>query len=80
MDIKILGADGCKVCSGLEQTVIDVLSELNVPAAVGKLVDVDQLVQYGVFALPGLVINDQVLVSGRVPSRAEIRNWIKEYL
>ncbi|WP_066632765.1 thioredoxin family protein [Desulfolucanica intricata] len=78
MEIKLLGVKGCKVCQGLEQTLFDVLAELGVAAAVEKIDDVDEMVRYDVFALPGLVINGKVTVSGRVPGRHEIKTWIKE--
>jgi len=80
MEIKLLGAKDCKVCRGLEQTLFDVLAELGVAAAVDKVDDVDEMVRYGVFALPGLVINGQVKVSGRVPGRLELATWIREAL
>ncbi|KKM12068.1 hypothetical protein SY88_05310 [Clostridiales bacterium PH28_bin88] len=78
MEIKLLGAKGCKVCQGLEQTLFDVLAELGVAAAVDKIDGVDDMVRYDVFALPGLVVNGQVKVSGRVPSKHEIAIWIKD--
>lgn len=78
MEIKVLGAEGCQVCTNLQQTVINVLSELKVPAAVSKVVDVDEVLKYDVYSLPGLVINEQVMAKGRVPSKSEIINWVKE--
>ena len=78
MEIKVLGAEGCPTCTNLQQMVINVLSELNIPAAVSKVVDVDEVLKYDVYSLPGLVINEQVMAKGRVPSKSEIINWVKE--
>lgn len=80
MNIKLLGAKGCQVCQRLEQDVFDVLSELQVAAAVDKIEDVDRILQYDVFSLPGVVINGQVKISGRAPSKSELRTWIKELI
>ncbi|KAB2951645.1 thioredoxin family protein [Heliorestis acidaminivorans] len=80
MDIKLFGANGCQVCLTLEQTVFNVLAELGVDARVSKIDDVESMQKYDVFAVPALVINEQVKVSGRVPSKQEIINWIKEAL
>ena len=80
MEIKLLGSKGCKVCQNLEQTLFDVLSELGVPAAVDKIDNVDEIMQYPTYALPGVVINGQVMVSGRVPSKQELKTWIKAAL
>ena len=44
--------------------------------------EVDQAVEIGRYAsvlvLPTLVINEQVVCSGRTPSREEVRAWLKE--
>ena len=46
------------------------LSELADPALINKYA--------AVLVLPTLVINEKVVCSGRVPSREEMRGWLKE--
>lgn len=77
MEIKVLGT-GCKKCSELDKLVREVVAEINVPANVEKVEDVGQIVRYGVMLTPGLVINDKVKISGRVPSKADIKRMIEE--
>lgn len=77
MEIKVLGP-GCKKCKELDSRVQEVLSETNVPADVEKVEDIAQIVQYGVMSTPGLVIDGKVKVSGRVPSKDEIKKLIEE--
>ncbi|MDA8097871.1 MAG: thioredoxin family protein [Clostridia bacterium] len=42
------------------------------------ITDINSFADYGVFLTPGLVINGQVKVSGKVPKREEIVRWIEE--
>ena len=79
MEIRILGT-GCPRCNELEKRTINALAELNVGADVQKIKDIKEISKYGVFAIPGLVINNTVKSSGRLPSSDEIKNWIHEML
>lgn len=75
MDIKVLGP-GCRKCHQLEADVRRVVGEMGVGAAVTKVQDLKIIASYGVFLTPGLVINGNVKVAGRVPRKAEIKQWI----
>ena len=75
MIIKVLGP-GCANCRKLEAHTRDALAELGVEAAVEKVEDFPTIVAYGVMRTPGLVIDEQLVTSGRVPSAAEIRDLI----
>jgi small redox-active disulfide protein 2 len=79
MEIRILGT-GCARCNELEKRTINALSELQVAADVQKVKDIAKFADYGVFAPPGLVINNKVKASGRLPLPAEIKAWIQEEL
>ncbi|MCL4439081.1 MAG: thioredoxin family protein [Firmicutes bacterium] len=77
MEIKVLGT-GCQNCKALEKAVKEVASEMNLQADVEKVEEIGKIVQYGVMLTPGLVINGKVKVSGRVPSKADIKKLISE--
>ena len=77
MEIRILGT-GCPRCNELEKRTINALAELNVGADVQKIKDIKKISEYGVFITPGLVINNKVKSSGRLPSSEEIKSWILE--
>jgi small redox-active disulfide protein 2 len=77
MNIKILGP-GCRNCQNLERATREALDALGLEATVEKVEDVADIVGYGVMATPGLVVDEHVLVSGRVPSAAEIRELLAE--
>lgn len=71
MDIKILGT-GCANCHTLEQRTRDAVAHLGLDATVTHVRDVAQIAAYGVLKTPGLVVDDQVVVSGRVPTTARL--------
>lgn len=77
MNIKVLGT-GCSRCHNLEKEVINALAELDVAANVEMVKDIQQIMSYKIMSTPGLVINEKVKVSGRVPKREEIKKYIQE--
>lgn len=77
MKIRILGP-GCPRCEEVEKRAINVLAEMNVAADVQKVTDIKKIMGYNILATPGLVINDKVKCSGRIPSKEEIKKWIEE--
>jgi small redox-active disulfide protein 2 len=75
MDVKVLGS-GCANCKRLEKTARAALAEMGVEATVTKVTDFGDIMAYNIIATPGLVIDEKVVSSGRVPSRAEITSMI----
>lgn len=72
MIIKVLGT-GCPNCKTLEKATIEMVKELGIKATVTKEQDIIKIMEYGVMRTPGLVIDDQVVFSGRVPSSKELK-------
>lgn len=77
MQIKVLGP-GCKKCKAVYEAVQKALATTGVEAEVVKVENPAQIADHGVLMTPGLMINGQLKVSGRVPGQAEIEKWIKE--
>ena len=75
MDIKVLGT-GCAKCQSLEKTVKEVVSALKLDVKVEEIKDMKKIMQYPILMTPGLVINDKVVMSGKVPSKAEVERLI----
>lgn len=75
MIIKILGP-GCTNCKNLERVTREALDQLGIDATVEKVEDFAAIVGYGVMSTPGLVVDDRVLVSGRVPKTTEIKELL----
>ena len=71
MHVKILGS-GCANCVNLEKATRAALASLGMEASVEKVTDYADIAGYGIMRTPGLVVDDQVLLSGRVAKPAEI--------
>jgi small redox-active disulfide protein 2 len=76
MEVKVLGM-GCPKCKRLEAMAREVAAELGVEATFTKVQDMDAILAYDVATTPALVVDEQVKVSGRLPSKDEIRSWLK---
>lgn len=79
MNIKILGS-GCARCHQLEKTAREVVKELGIDATIEEVKDINKIVDYAVLTTPGLVINEQVVCTGRVPAKADITRLITNAL
>ena len=77
MEIKVLGT-GCKKCSKLEELTKLMLAELGIEASVEKVEDIYKIMQYGVMQTPGLVINEKVVLSGRLPKTSELKELLTQ--
>ncbi len=75
MDIKILGT-GCPNCKRLEKVTRQAVIEMEVEATLSKVTDMGEILTYDILSTPGLVIDGQVVSSGRVPSTAEVASLI----
>ena len=71
MQIKILGS-GCANCAALERRTREALADLHLTADISKVTDYGEIAGYGVMRTPALVVDEQVLLAGRVPDRATV--------
>lgn len=71
MHIKILGY-GCANCAALEARTREALADLNLTAEISKVTDYGDIAGYGVLRTPALVVDEQVLLAGRVPTGAVV--------
>ena len=75
MNIEILGM-GCAKCHKLDELVRTTVREMGVDALITNVQDVKKIMAYGVMTLPGLVIDGEVKIAGRIPSANELKNLI----
>ncbi len=75
MDVKILGS-GCRNCQNLEANTTAALASLGLDATVDHVRDELEIVSYGVMSTPALVVVDEVVVSGRVPTTDQLRDLL----
>jgi len=77
MNIKILGT-GCPKCKALEKATRDAVAELGVDANIEKVEDIVKIMGYGVMTTPALVIDEKIVLSGRVATIPEIKTLINK--
>lgn len=75
MQIKILGP-GCKNCVTLERVTRDAVAELGIDAQITKVTDYADIASYGILSTPGLVVDEQVVLSGRVPTKGHVKELL----
>jgi len=73
--IKVLGT-GCRNCKKLEEITKRAVTNLAVDANIVKVTDMADIMAYDILSTPGLVINEHVVSSGRIPEEAEIISWL----
>ena len=76
-EIKVLGT-GCPKCKTLEKSTREAVSELGMEANIIKEEDITKIMQYGIIRTPGLVIDEKLVLAGRVPSLNEIKNLLTQ--
>jgi small redox-active disulfide protein 2 len=76
LTIKVLGP-GCANCRKLEEVARQAAASLGVDAEIVKVTDMKAIIAYDVLQTPGLVINEKLVSSGRIPAPATIAEWIK---
>jgi len=76
MEIKVLGT-GCAKCKKLEEMVRETVSELSVDADIIKVTDLNEILEYDIMMTPGLVVDGNIVCSGRIPKKDEIKNWLQ---
>ena len=75
MKIKVLGP-GCARCYQLEQTTREVVKELGIDADIEDVKDIKKIMEYPLLTTPGLVIDEKLVCSGKVPSKSEVTTFI----
>ena len=75
LTVKILGS-GCANCKKLEAVARDAATAAGLEAEFVKVTDIKAIMAFDLMATPGLVINEKLVSSGRIPTQAEMRQWL----
>ena len=79
MIIKVLGP-GCGNCKTLEKQARQAVIELGIQAEIVKVEDIIKILEYKILRTPALVIDEKVVIDGRVPSALEVKEIIQQYI
>jgi small redox-active disulfide protein 2 len=77
MEIKVLGP-GCPKCQQTEKVVKETVAESGVNAQIEKVTNLLDIARYGVLGTPAVVVDGEVKSVGKVPSKEDVRKWIKK--
>ena len=73
--IKVLGP-GCSNCQKLAYLAERAIAHLAIEAQIEKVTNYTEIMKYPILSTPGLVINEKLVASGRIPSEAEITTFL----
>ena len=79
LTIKVLGS-GCVNCKRLAQIAHTVITDLGIEAEVIKVTEYPEIMKYNIMSTPGLVVNEKLVSTGRIPTPAEVTTWLTNAL
>ena len=79
LTIKVLGP-GCANCKKVEAIARQATEMMGEQAEFIKVTDYSEIMKYPIVHTPGLVINEKLVVSGRIPTPAEVTTWLANAL
>ncbi|MBG0761653.1 thioredoxin family protein [Vibrio cidicii] len=72
---KVLGS-GCANCVNTAKLIEKVAAEQGVDVSVEKVTDLETIMNYGVMSTPGVVMDEEVVHAGGIPSSESVMNWL----
>ena len=75
--IKVLGT-GCRNCDITANVIVQAAKEAGVEIALEKIIDIKEIMTYGVISTPGVVIDGKLVHSGGIPAPELVRSWMRE--
>jgi len=73
-NIKVLGT-GCANCKTTLKLIEDMAAAKGVAVELEKVEDLQDIMGYGVMSTPGVVLDEQVVHAGGIPSKQDIEQW-----
>lgn len=74
---KVLGT-GCGKCHHTAELISTTAQQLGVEIRLEKIEALPQIMAYGVMSTPAVVIDEQVVHKGSMPSEAQVKAWLEE--
>jgi len=78
MTIKILGS-GCANCKKLEAVTRAAAEAAGIQAEFIKVTNQNDILNYDILSTPALVINEKVVCAGKIPTQADVIQWLNHF-
>lgn len=75
----VIAGPGCPRCVETENRVRNVCASMQLPADISHTYDVQEFAKLGVMMTPAVIINDKVVVQGKIPSEAELKKILSSF-
>ena len=84
LNIKVLGP-GCPNCDRVEENAVEALERLSeeepeLEAVLEHVTQMGKIMEYDILTTPGLVVNEEVVCAGRIPTVEEVVGWLRQAL
>jgi small redox-active disulfide protein 2 len=76
MKIQIAGP-GCPNCQTTERNVVNACAELDFAADISHVTNIAEILELGVMRTPAVVLDGEVVISGRVPGVPELKSILE---
>jgi small redox-active disulfide protein 2 len=77
MKIQIAGG-GCQRCNETEMNVFNACAELDIAADISHVWETEEHAKLGVRAIPAVIVNGKIVISGRVPTVEELKRLLQK--
>lgn len=74
--VKVLGS-GCANCINTAKLIEQVAHELNIEISIEKVTRLEDIMGYDVMSTPSVVVDEQVVHSGGIPTVDAIKSWFQ---
>ncbi len=75
-EIKILGT-GCPKCKATFQVIENAAKDNKFSGTIEKIEDIATIISYGVISTPAVIIDGEIVFSGRIPSNEQANSWFR---
>ncbi len=76
MKIQVIGP-GCPWCQTIEKNVFNACAELDLAADIEKVRNISEFAKLGVMMTPAVLVDGKIVVSGKVPTVAELKQLLR---
>jgi small redox-active disulfide protein 2 len=74
----VVAGPGCARCHATEKNVIDACAALDLAADISHVFDVKEFRNLGVRVTPAVLVDGNILISGKIPTVEELKKILSE--